>query len=226
MVAAAALAAGRCSCLARALISSTASESRIRTVLAISDTFILKVPYGNISALSGRRQEKFMPKSEDKSPAKDTFGERLRFLRKKRGLSQGELAKKIGYKGSNAISKIESDSLPPNIQVLNKIAEALDDDLHWLITGKPAPSAQEIISARDDLTTKLSSYVISELKRLTDMRDSQLEQKRKLEEKTPQDQIAIVSLNVSICQVKQQLDEKMKDLHWLQQSTPRNSPSA
>jgi len=69
------------------------------------------------------------------------FGQRLRKLRKNQGLTQTELAKKIGYKTSVSISNIESGRTPPDITILAKIAACLDADLHWLVLGKPSPLA-------------------------------------------------------------------------------------
>jgi len=50
-------------------------------------------------------------------------------LRKEKGLSQKELAEKIGTKQS-AISRLENESYNPSIELLYKIAKACDKDLH------------------------------------------------------------------------------------------------
>lgn len=55
----------------------------------------------------------------------------LQIVRKNKGLSQIDLAKKIGVK-SNTICQYESGKRNPNIHILKKIAKALDckiDDL-------------------------------------------------------------------------------------------------
>lgn len=72
--------------------------------------------------------------TEDSS-GDSSFGARLRKLRKNKGLSQTDFAKKIGYRRSGSISNIENNKTPPDIHVLIKIAKILDIDLHWLITG-------------------------------------------------------------------------------------------
>lgn len=63
------------------------------------------------------------------------FPENLRKLRKEKGLSQGELAKILGYKGSNSISNLESGKSTPDLDTLCNIADYFKIDLHWLITG-------------------------------------------------------------------------------------------
>jgi len=75
---------------------------------------------------------------KNKNNSNDTalFGQRLRVLRKNRGVSQKKLSEKCGYKRSTSISNIEKGNAPVHISSLIAIAELLDIDLHWLITGK------------------------------------------------------------------------------------------
>lgn len=63
------------------------------------------------------------------------FGERLKQVRKNKGLSQSELAGEMGYKQSATISNLEINKSTPDINTLKKLAEILEVDLHWLITG-------------------------------------------------------------------------------------------
>lgn len=61
------------------------------------------------------------------------FGEYLRKLRKSRGLSQRDLADKIGV-SYTYISKIENSTLkPPSNKTIGKMAEALDADAEDLL---------------------------------------------------------------------------------------------
>ena len=53
-------------------------------------------------------------------------------LRSEQGLSQDELAKKVGTKQS-AISRLESGEYNPSIEFLGKIAAALGKELHIVI---------------------------------------------------------------------------------------------
>jgi HTH-type transcriptional regulator, competence development regulator len=61
-----------------------------------------------------------------------TFGERVKELRKARGVSQRELARRVGI-DFTYLSKIENDRMePPSEVTIRRIAEALDasaDDL-------------------------------------------------------------------------------------------------
>jgi transcriptional regulator with XRE-family HTH domain len=66
------------------------------------------------------------------------FGQRLRILRKTRHISQKKLSEKCGYKRSTSMSNIEKGNAPVHISSLIVMADLLDIDLHWLITGKPS----------------------------------------------------------------------------------------
>lgn len=50
------------------------------------------------------------------------IGENIKFLRSKSGMSQEELAKKLGYKSYTTITKWESGVSEPTLKVVNKIA--------------------------------------------------------------------------------------------------------
>jgi transcriptional regulator with XRE-family HTH domain len=63
-----------------------------------------------------------------------SFGERLRELRKSTGMSQREVADKVGI-DFTYLSKIESGTmLPPSEKVIRKLADALGGDKDELIT--------------------------------------------------------------------------------------------
>lgn len=66
----------------------------------------------------------------------ENFYTRLRQARIKRGLSQAELGQKLGFKGNTAVYRFEAGKSSPPIKTLLKIAEVLNVDLHWLITGQ------------------------------------------------------------------------------------------
>ena len=61
--------------------------------------------------------------------------EQLRIARKKRGITQEELAKKIGYAGKSGYSFLESGKIDVSIKISKKIKEALElsDDEYALI---------------------------------------------------------------------------------------------
>lgn len=61
-----------------------------------------------------------------------SFGKRLLEARKRKGISQDELAKSLGTKGP-AIGRYERDEMKPSIEVAAKMAELLDVSLDYLV---------------------------------------------------------------------------------------------
>lgn len=83
----------------------------------------------------------------------EEFGPRLRELRRQAGLSQRELAEKIGVNFSY-LSKIESGAMPPpSEEVILKLAEALktDKDELMILAGKIPPDIAQILKNRKAL---------------------------------------------------------------------------
>ena len=64
-----------------------------------------------------------------------TINERVRMLRKEKGLTQSELGEKIGLKKS-AISKLESDGNSVTDQNIRLICDTFHVREHWLRTGE------------------------------------------------------------------------------------------
>ena len=88
------------------------------------------------------------------------FSERLRELREKAGLSQGELADKVGV-NFTYLSKIESGvKPPPSEQVILRLAEVLDADRDELMTlaGKVPSDIAKILKNRDALQLLRSGH--------------------------------------------------------------------
>ena len=65
------------------------------------------------------------------------FGENVAYARKKRGLSQDELAKKVGII-SVTIGRYERNEIKPSIDTACKIANALDVSLDYLVGSADA----------------------------------------------------------------------------------------
>ncbi|WP_179215788.1 helix-turn-helix domain-containing protein [Paenibacillus sp. MY03] len=63
------------------------------------------------------------------------FSERLRQLRSKTGLSQTEIARRLGI-ARTTYSGYENGSREPDLKTLNKLSEHFDVDLNWLIAGE------------------------------------------------------------------------------------------
>jgi transcriptional regulator with XRE-family HTH domain len=61
-----------------------------------------------------------------------SFGSRLLQARKKKGISQEELATRLGTKGP-AIGRYERDEMKPSIEVASKVAKLLGVSLDWLV---------------------------------------------------------------------------------------------
>jgi len=68
------------------------------------------------------------------------FALRLLQLRKERGWSQPELAKKIGTSGQ-IVGRYERGDMTPSIEVAKKLADALDVTLDFLSGGSELPEA-------------------------------------------------------------------------------------
>ena len=89
---------------------------------------------------------------KDKKISGDTdFGERLHYLREKAGLSQKDLAEKLGFKRNSSVSNLEAGKAPPDLWVFQKIAVLFNANLHWLITGKPSPDGESWRSSYAEL---------------------------------------------------------------------------
>ena len=61
------------------------------------------------------------------------IGKNIRKRRCELGMTQEDLAKKIGYIGRSYVSKIETGALYPSIKTLKKIAKALNVDCAELL---------------------------------------------------------------------------------------------
>lgn len=71
-----------------------------------------------------------------------TIFERIKMLRIKQGMNLDELAKKVGYHGGSAISKIENGERNINHEMLIKYAEALDVSTSYLLFGDEDPKSE------------------------------------------------------------------------------------
>lgn len=75
------------------------------------------------------------------------LGKRIKLLRAEKNISQEELAKKVGVH-TNHLSRYERDLTSPSIDVVIKMAEALDVSIDFLIFGnmKPQLSDRDLVS--------------------------------------------------------------------------------
>lgn len=88
-----------------------------------------------------------------------TLGERLKQLRKEAGLTQEELAKKVGLKKQN-ISRYENSHVEPNIRTAKRIADALGVSIEEMAVGVslPSPSAPAPVALSPDESQLVEDY--------------------------------------------------------------------
>lgn len=67
------------------------------------------------------------------------FGQRLKKAISDAGMRNGELAAAMGLDPSRISEWTHARALP-RVEQLPRLARELDTDLHWLITGRPAPT--------------------------------------------------------------------------------------
>lgn len=100
-------------------------------------------------------------------------GDMIRKYRTEKGLTQKKLGELCGIADSN-IRKYESGNQNPKIEMLQKIADALDIPVNRLLAGK--------IISRDELKEKLSEYGLTHLVPDTEEERTVLENCKKLNE--------------------------------------------
>ena len=68
-----------------------------------------------------------------------TVGQRIKLKREEKGLSQLDLAKKVGYETKGSISMIEAGKRDISLDKVREIAKALDVTPHWLMGWSDNP---------------------------------------------------------------------------------------
>lgn len=79
-----------------------------------------------------------------------TFGEHTATLRKRKGLSQGDLGKAVGTSG-DIIGKYERDEVKPSIEVASKIADALEVGMDFLMGKTTAELDKKTLKRLQDI---------------------------------------------------------------------------
>lgn len=64
------------------------------------------------------------------------IGNRIKTKREELGLSQGELAKKLGYSSRSAIAKIEREASDIPYTKIKEFADALNTSINYLVNGE------------------------------------------------------------------------------------------
>lgn len=102
------------------------------------------------------------------------IGENIRTMRKKRGLSQTQLAIKLGYKSKSSIAKIETGNGDVPRSKLPQFAEALNCSISYL-TGwnelKTFDDEHREKTPYDILCDKISSLSPSDMENVSDYID-------------------------------------------------------
>jgi len=65
----------------------------------------------------------------------DEIGEKIKLIRSRLGLNQGDFAERLGLGGAALISKYELGHLEPGIKTLVRISQMGQVSLDWLIVG-------------------------------------------------------------------------------------------
>ena len=100
-----------------------------------------------------------------------SFAGRLQQARQEAGISRATLAESIGLATASQLSRYETGKSYPPVPTLEKIAESLAVDLHWLITGKSSPRVESLIE-------RVKPYVYAHLSDVT-LRIQRLERERR-----------------------------------------------
>jgi transcriptional regulator with XRE-family HTH domain len=121
-----------------------------------------RVPMATVEAIASQSIINHKPE-ELFSPLGKTFGDRMRNLRKNKGLKQVEMGKLIGYKTNIQVSRMELNKLFPNFRVLIKIGEVLKVDLHQLVMGVPPPERERWESGYYQALKTIAEYSQSQI---------------------------------------------------------------
>ena len=98
------------------------------------------------------------------STPSESFGQRLRRLRKKAGLTQEELAE-IAQFDRKTIQRWELDKRQPSIEYVKKLAEVLHVPISELLEGSPLPLDHWVLTVR--IVDGIKEEVINLSKRIT-----------------------------------------------------------
>ncbi|HWM89821.1 MAG TPA: helix-turn-helix transcriptional regulator [Thermoanaerobaculia bacterium] len=100
------------------------------------------------------------------NPPPEGLGDRISRLRRKKKLSQGDLAERIGT-SNHQLSKYERGIHEPSLELLSRIARTLDTSTDFLITGKEPASRDQpfgLESLSPELREPLTEFLGSVMK--------------------------------------------------------------
>lgn len=94
--------------------------------------------------------------------AKETFGQRLAALRKEKGLTQSDIADKVGIT-AQAVSKWENDQASPDIDILIKLSEIFDISLDELLGKEKASVSLNEKPTKKDINKMVLKISVNEV---------------------------------------------------------------
>lgn len=154
------------------------------------------------------------------------FGDRLSNLRKSKGLSQKQLADLLGYKQPASISGIESGKTPTDIIALVKIADALQVDLHWLITGEHINPQKRLDSHFRDVSTQYNALVMEYEAAQETVADLESQKEKGVQLTPEQQQLLLVNRGRvrSLPRMMEQFIKQQAEILKAMQQPPQNEP--
>ena len=108
--------------------------------------------------------------NQDKNIA-NAIGKRIKYAREKADLTQSQFAIMLGYSSPTAISLIEDDKRGVKVEMLQKIADILHQDVNYLTTGNVVKTSVKTALRAD------SSFDGDDLKKIESFIDYLMAQK-------------------------------------------------
>ncbi|MGD8395250.1 MAG: helix-turn-helix transcriptional regulator [Candidatus Eiseniibacteriota bacterium] len=96
--------------------------------------------------------------------AQVTLAEKIRYLRKSRGMSQIELARRLGLRNNSFISHLERGSKRPSIHLLRRIAELFSYDYDSLLALAGAPRTERPGDQQQELKPTAGADLLARLR--------------------------------------------------------------
>lgn len=133
-----------------------------------------------------------------------TFGKRIRHLRRMQNLSQGELAEKINL-STAAIGAYEADKNFPTVSILIQLSQIFNVSLDWLVMGNETSSQQlPNISDTKEEVTKLVRLLEEKDKQVTELTNALLNISKLVKHKVANCQAAF-SLLIFLCMTQEKM---------------------
>lgn len=96
----------------------------------------------------------------------EQLGKRIKARREELGMSQEQLAEKIGYKGKSTISMIEAGTRGLRHSKVMPLAEALQTTTDYIMGWERLTLMEEISGELNDLSKEDLEYVLSSIRSL------------------------------------------------------------